>query len=75
MHVQNVLYLISDSYTDTDMIKRAIMDYGAVFSPVLMEYKNESHIGYYVYNNGTERPNHAVTLVGSNDTIQIPGAP
>ena len=75
MHVQNVLYLKRDSYTDNDMIKRAIMDYGAVFSPVLMEYKNESHIGYYVYNNGTERPNHAVTLVGWNDTIQIPGAP
>lgn len=34
MHVQNVLYLKRDSYTDNNMIKRAIMDYGAVFTPV-----------------------------------------
>ncbi|MBO7209769.1 MAG: hypothetical protein J6V44_01995 [Methanobrevibacter sp.] len=77
MHVQNVLYLKRDSYTDNNMIKRAIMDYGAVFTPVytkstLMPY--DSTIGYYIYNNVSVR-NHAVSIVGWDDNIKIPGAP
>ena len=76
MHVQNVLYLKRDSYTDNDMIKRAIMDYGAVFTPVYTKSTTipNSTIGCYIYNNVTFR-NHAVSIVGWNDTIEIPGAP
>lgn len=73
MHVQNVLFLKRDNYTDNDMIKRAIMDYGAVYSPVYMDYKSDD-IGYYVYNTLTKR-DHAVTLIGWDDTVEIPGAP
>ena len=73
MHVQNVLFLKRDNYTDNDMIKRAIMDYGAVYSPVYMDYKSDD-IGYYVYNALTKR-DHAVTLIGWDDTVEIPGAP
>ena len=75
MHVQNILFLKRDSYTDNGMIKRAIMNYGAVFTPVLMNSKKDSNIGTYVYNNDSGKRNHAVTLVGWDDNIQIPGAP
>ena len=76
MHVQNVLFLKRDTYTDNDMIKRAIMDYGAVFTPVCTRsgFIKNSSIGHYVYNNLTGR-NHAVSIVGWDDNIQIPGAP
>ncbi len=77
MHVQNVLYLKRDSYTDNNMIKRAIMDYGAVFTPVYtksISMPYDSTIGYYIYNNVTVR-NHAVSIVGWDDNIIIPGAP
>ena len=77
MHVQNVLYLKRDSYTDNNMIKRAIMDYGAVFTPVYtksISMPYDSTIGYYIYNNVSVR-NHAVSIVGWDDNIKIPGAP
>ena len=77
MHVQNVLYLKRDSYTDNNMIKRAIMDYGAVFTPVYtksISVPYDSTIGYYLYNDVSVR-NHAVSIVGWDDNIKIPGAP
>ena len=77
MHVQNVLYLKRDSYTDNNMIKRAIMDYGAVFTPVYtksISIPYDSTIGYYIYNDVAVR-NHAVSIVGWDDNIKIPGAP
>lgn len=83
MHVQNVVYLKRDDYTDNDMIKQAIMDYGAVFTSVRMKdenrnplYVNSPEIGYYLYYNGTNRTcDHAVSIVGWDDNIEIPGAP
>ena len=75
MHVQNVMYLKRDSFTDNDMIKRAIMDYGAVFTPIhIKSILNDSGMVYSVYNDDASR-DHAVTLVGWDDNIQIPGAP
>ncbi|MBR4396347.1 MAG: peptidase C1, partial [Methanobrevibacter sp.] len=81
MHVQNVIYLKRDNYTDNDMIKRAIMDYGAVFTPVYARdslIKYNSTLGtykyYLTYNNKTG-PNHAVSLVGWDDNVKVPGAP
>ena len=81
MHVQNVMFLKRDNFKDNDMIKRAIMDYGAVFTPVyakLSSIKSDNALGeykyYLAYNNDTD-PNHAVALVGWDDDIQIPGAP
>ena len=83
MHVQNVVYLKRDDYTDNDMIKQAIMDYGAVFTSVRMKdenrnplYVNSPEIGYYLYYNGTNRTcDHAVSIVGWDDNLEIPGAP
>ena len=81
MHVQNVLYLKRDSHTSNNMIKRAIMDYGAVFTPIYLTkfalHRNNNWTGtirHYVYNENAGR-NHAVTLVGWDDNIQVPGAP
>ena len=83
MHVQNVVYLKRDDYTDNDMIKQAIMDYGAVFTSVRMKdenrnplYVNSPEIGYYLYYNGTNRTcYHSVSIVGWEDNIEIPGSP
>lgn len=83
MHVQNIVFLKRDNFTDNDLIKQAIMDYGAVYTAVRIKdenksdlYRTDSQIGCYLYYDGTNRTcNHAVTIVGWNDTINIPGAP
>ena len=79
MHVQNVMYLKRDTYTDNDMIKRAIMDYGAVFAPVYLKTTSviniNSSFGYYKKYDNETSPNHAVVLIGWDDNIQIPDAP
>ena len=83
MHVQNLIYLKRDDYTDNDMIKQAIMDYGAVFTSVRIKdekhnplYVDSPEIGYYLYYNGTNRTcDHAVSIVGWDDNLEIPGAP
>lgn len=83
LHVQNIVYLKRDNFTDNDMIKHAIMNYGAVFSSIRMKderdnplYRNDAKIGYYMYYNGTNKTcDHAVSIVGWDDEISIPGAP
>ena len=51
------------------------MDYGAVYTGIRMVTKRDGVIGTYVYNNDNSTCNHAVALVGWNDSIAIPGAP
>ena len=75
MHVQNIVYLKRDNFTENDMVKRALIDYGAVFISVRMKTKYDSEIGAYVYNTDNSTCNHAVAIVGWNDTIEIPNAP
>ena len=82
MHVQNVVYLKRDDYTDNDMIKQAIMDYGAVFTSVRMYDENHNRLFAsnsnmtYLYYNGTNKTcDHAVSIVGWDDNMEIPGAP
>ena len=75
MHVQNVAYLKRDNYTDNDMVKRAIMDYGAVFISLRMQRTSNSNIGNYVYNKDNNSCDHGVAIVGWDDDIKIPNAP
>ena len=75
LHVQNILFLKRENYTDNDMVKRALMNYGAVFTGINMATRYSGNIGYYVYNSGITSCNHAVAIVGWNDDISIPNAP
>lgn len=75
MHVQNIVYLKRDNFTENDMVKRALIDYGAVFISVRMKTKSDSSIGTYVYNTDNSTCNHAVVIVGWDDSIEIPNAP
>lgn len=65
-HIQNILFLKRDNFTDNDAIKRAIMKYGAVGTSIYYD-------SYYL-NNGSSYyswayypSNHAVTIVGWDD--------
>lgn len=67
LHIQNILLLKRDNYTDNDAIKTAIMKYGAVGTSIYFDT--------YYLNNGKDYftwalypSNHAVTIVGWNDT-------
>ena len=66
LHIQNILFLKRDNYTDNDAIKTAIMKYGAVGTSIYFD-------SYYL-NNGKDYftwalypSNHAVTIVGWDD--------
>ncbi|WP_292472757.1 C1 family peptidase [Methanosphaera sp.] len=75
MHIQNILYLNRDNFTDNDMIKSAIMKYGAAYASLGMRTKTDPIIGKYVYNDNNASCNHAVTIIGWDDDIDIPNAP
>ena len=66
-HVQNIVYLKRDSYTDNDAIKEAIMKYGAVSTGIYFSsyYFNENKNAYYF--SAQSYANHAVAIVGWND--------
>jgi predicted outer membrane repeat protein len=70
MHVQNIVFLTRDNYTDNDNIKRAILDYGAVSTCIAWynKYKNNEK-SYYCNNPDVEQDkiNHAVLIVGWDD--------
>ena len=56
---------------DTDTIKKAIMDYGAVASGMYytVSYVNYKNGVYCYYNHNTKSTNHAVTIVGWDDNF------
>ncbi len=66
LHIQNILLLKRDNYTDNDAIKTAILKYGAVGTSIYFDT--------YYLNNGKDYftwalypSNHAVTIVGWDD--------
>ena len=73
VHVQNILFLQRTSFTDNNAIKKAIMDYGAVCSEI---YWSSSYLsGNNYYYSGDSGRNHAISVVGWDDTKTISGAP
>ena len=66
MHIQNVLYIGRDSFTDNDAIKEAILRYGAVVTGIYYESRYLSSKSAYYYA-GTTYANHAITIVGWDD--------
>ena len=66
LHIQNILFLNRQNYTDNREIKEAIMKYGAVVVCINYNSKNLNNVSYYNPTNlfGT---NHMVTIIGWDD--------
>lgn len=65
IHVQNIVFLTRDNYTDNNAIKKAVMEYGAVSTSL---YWSGSYLkGKNYYYKSTEGANHAVVIVGWDD--------
>jgi C1A family cysteine protease len=84
LHVQNILYLKRDNYTDNDAIKQAILNYGAVATNMYylnnnanlnMHYTSDKKLCYYYGGDAGVSSNHAVTIVGWDDSVSVPNAP
>ena len=66
LHIQNILFLKRDNYTDNDAIKTAIMKYGAVGTSIYFDsYYLKNGTDYYTW--ALYPSNHAVTIVGWDD--------
>ena len=66
-HVQNIIYLKRDSYTDNDAIKQAIMKYGAVATGICFSSFSYNEYTNSYYFSAQSYSNHAVTIVGWDD--------
>ena len=76
MHVQNIEFLKRTSVNDLNSIKKAIRDYGGVYSSIyMMAYYNPQAGAYVQCYRGNLPGDHAVELVGWDDNFYIPGAP
>ncbi|MDO5809822.1 MAG: C1 family peptidase [Methanobrevibacter sp.] len=75
-HIQNILFFKRNGFTDNDEIKRAIMNYGGVSTGIFMTPHYDALLGRYVqYYDGILPPDHAVTIVGWDDSFMIRQAP
>uniref|UniRef100_UPI0025D62513 C1 family peptidase n=1 Tax=uncultured Methanobrevibacter sp. TaxID=253161 RepID=UPI0025D62513 len=68
MHVQDVVFLKRNNALDNDGIKEAILKYGGVATGIFYDSENLKHSTAGYYYGGKEVGNHAVTIVGWNDT-------
>lgn len=69
-HVQDVYFIPGmTSGLDTSQIKKALMDYGAVFTNIKWDpyYYNNMYKSYYYDSSG--RVNHSITIVGWDDNF------
>ena len=67
LHVQNVLFLDRNSYTDNDEIKKAILKFGGVATSI--RWTGASIKGNTRYYSGTDGADHAVVIVGWDDNF------
>ena len=67
-HIDNIILLQRDNFTDNDAVKRAVLTYGAVGGDLcyLDDFLNNRNNAYYC--NGKYSSNHAITIVGWDDT-------
>ena len=65
IHVQNVIFLTRNNYTDNDAIKKAILDYGGVATSI--KWNGASIKGNARYYSGNDVADHAVVIVGWDD--------
>jgi len=68
MHVQNILYIPRSSYTDNDAIKWAVLNYGAVATEMNIVFSSQYMRGNSYYYNGEDPRNHAVVIIGWDDS-------
>ena len=66
LHIQNILILKRESYTDNDGIKEAILRYGAVSTGMYYDGEYLRNNAYY-YKGNEDHGNHAVCIVGWDD--------
>ena len=66
-HIQNIVYLGRNTYTDNDEIKKAIMKYGAVSTGIYFDSTYYSYLKHSYYYYGSSSANHAVAIVGWDD--------
>jgi len=68
-HVQNVIYLPPrQTILDNSFIKESVMKYGLVTASILWDDSMYSENKSSFYNNSTRSVNHAVTIVGWDDS-------
>lgn len=67
-HVQNIIFIYRQSFTDNDEIKEAIMKYGAVVSGIYFDDDSYSESHYSHYYSDSPHSNHAITIVGWDDS-------
>ena len=68
MHVQDVIFLKRNNALDNNAIKEAILKYGGVATGIFYESENLKYSTAGYYYGGKELANHAVTIIGWNDT-------
>lgn len=74
VHIQNIQFLKRNSYTDNNAIKEAIMKYGAVASEIYWSNSYVKGTSDYYYD-GSNARNHAISVIGWDDSRSISGAP
>ncbi len=69
-HVQNVLFIPKRTgFLDNEVIKWAVQNYGAIYTSMYYNNTFYSPLNYSYYYNGTLVPNHAVAIVGWDDSF------
>ena len=73
-YVDNTIFLpVRENVNDNTYVKEILLTKGALFTSIYWndDFYNENHYTYYC--NQDEHPNHAVTIVGWDDNIEIEG--